>query len=111
MRHLCAADRQGQRRMMMLLAKSYSRSRHGDTPPNYALLTQHSRDVAEACSALTQTIGDLALSNADLSDKLFPRFELELRANGWIQDLGKASSHFQTMVSGKPHTEQMLRHE
>lgn len=62
----------------MLLAKSYSRSRHGDTPPNYALLTQHSRDVAEACSALAQTIGDLALSNADLSDKLFPRFELEL---------------------------------
>jgi CRISPR-associated endonuclease/helicase Cas3 len=44
-------------------------------------------------------------------DQIFTRFQLELRINGWIQDLGKANNHFQTLVSGKPHTEQLLRHE
>lgn len=97
--------------MTPLLAKSYSRERHPESPPRYALLTQHSRDVAEACAALAETIGPLSLRNANLTDQIFIRFQLELRINGWIQDLGKASNHFQTLVSGKPYTEQLLRHE
>jgi CRISPR-associated endonuclease/helicase Cas3 len=97
--------------MTPLLAKSYSRRRHPESPPRYALLTQHSRDVAEACAALAETIGPLSLQNADLTDQIFIRFQLELRVNGWMQDLGKASDHFQTLVSGKPYTEQLLRHE
>lgn len=97
--------------MTPLLAKSYSRRRHPESPPRYALLTQHSRDVAEACAALAETVGPLSLRNADLMDQIFNRFQLELRVNGWMQDLGKASDHFQTLVSGKPYTEQLLRHE
>lgn len=97
--------------MKRLLAKSYAHQKHGDSPPDYALLTQHSRDVAEACNALALTIGRLTLFNAELDEEVFENFRLTLRANGWMQDLGKVSSHFQTMVSGKPKEDQMLRHE
>jgi CRISPR-associated endonuclease/helicase Cas3 len=97
--------------MKRLLAKSYDRQKHGDSPPDYALLTQHSRDVAEACNALALTVGRTALLNADLDEGIFENFRLTLRANGWMQDLGKVSSHFQKMVEGKPKEEQMLRHE
>lgn len=97
--------------MSRLLAKSYDRTKHGESPPDYALLTQHSRDVAEACDALALTVGRRALLNAELDEDIFEDFCLTLRANGWMQDLGKASSHFQAMVSGKPNEEQMLRHE
>ncbi len=97
--------------MNRLLAKSYDRTKHGEVPPDYALLTQHSRDVAEACNALALTVGRTALLNAELDEDVFENFCLTLRANGWIQDLGKVSSHFQTMVGGKPKEEQMLRHE
>jgi CRISPR-associated endonuclease/helicase Cas3 len=37
-----------------LLAKSYDRGKYGESPPDYALLRQHSRDVAEACDALAK---------------------------------------------------------
>ena len=97
--------------MNRLLAKSYDRQKHGTTPPDYALLTQHSRDVAMACDALARAVGPIALSNAALSPALFARFRLTLRANGWIQDLGKASSHFQEMVTSKPQIKQLMRHE
>ncbi|HWS99813.1 MAG TPA: CRISPR-associated helicase Cas3' [Pyrinomonadaceae bacterium] len=97
--------------MKCLLAKSYAHQKHGDSPPDYALLTQHSRDVAEACNALALTVGRIALFNAELDEDVFENFRLILRANGWMQDLGKVSSHFQTMVSGKQDVEQMLRHE
>ena len=40
-----------------LLAKSYSRKEYADAPPNYALLLQHSRDVAIACKSLARSIG------------------------------------------------------
>jgi CRISPR-associated endonuclease/helicase Cas3 len=96
--------------MNRLLAKSYHK-KHGDAPPDYALLTQHSRDVVAACRALAVGVGRAALFNADLDEDCFDRFSLTLRANGWMQDLGKASSHFQTMVSSNPKFEQMLRHE
>ena len=97
--------------MHRLLAKSYDQRRHGVTPPDYALLTQHSRDVAMACEALAQAVGPVALGNAALSLELFAQFRLALRANGWMQDLGKANSHFQEMVTTAPQIKQLMRHE
>jgi CRISPR-associated endonuclease/helicase Cas3 len=94
-----------------LLAKSYDRRKYGETLPDYALLTQHSRDVAMACNALARAVGSLALANANLNPELFERFQLTLRANGWMQDLGKASSHFQAMVTNRPQIKQLIRHE
>src|SRR5262245_21142757 len=64
-----------------------------------------------ACDALACAVGPLALLNANLNPALFARFRLTLRANGWIQDLGKASSHFQEMVTSKPQIKQLIRHE
>jgi CRISPR-associated endonuclease/helicase Cas3 len=93
-----------------LLAKSYDREKHS-APPDYALLEQHSRDVAAACGALAKAVGPLALYNSGLSDEVFESFCLTLRADGWIQDLGKASSHFQRMVAGEPEIKQLVRHE
>jgi CRISPR-associated endonuclease/helicase Cas3 len=53
-----------------LLAKSYSREKWPDIPPPFALLTQHSRDVAESALALVDHIGKTALANAGLSFSL-----------------------------------------
>jgi len=97
--------------MERLLAKSYNRKVYPDSPPDYALLTQHSRDVAAACRALARQIGKTALANAGLSEDIFDIFKLQLVANGWIQDLGKMSSHFQEMVTEHPQIKQLLRHE
>lgn len=97
--------------MKRLLAKSYDRDKHGYSPPDYALLTQHSRDVANACEALAFAVGHTAMHNAGLDPSEFEKFRLTLRANGWIQDLGKANSHFQQMVSGDPQIRQLVRHE
>ncbi len=97
--------------MKRLLAKSYDREKHGDSPPDYALLTQHSRDVANACDALAIAVGRTALHNAGLELAEVERFQFTLRANGWIQDLGKANSHFQQMVSGDQQIRQLVRHE
>jgi CRISPR-associated endonuclease/helicase Cas3 len=94
-----------------LLAKSYDRPKYGDAPPDYALLLQHSRDVAEACKALAASSGKAAIFRAGLNLESFNRFHRALVANGWIQDLGKASSHFQSMVSGESDITQLLRHE
>jgi CRISPR-associated endonuclease/helicase Cas3 len=98
-----------------LLAKSYNREKYPSMPPEYALLTQHSRDVAEACRVLSKREGRQALLMADLGEyleeSLFTCFSRTLTANGWIQDVGKANSHFQAMVSGKPEAFQLLRHE
>jgi CRISPR-associated endonuclease/helicase Cas3 len=94
-----------------LLAKSYNRADYGCTPPDYALLVQHSRDVAEACKALAASSGQVALFCSNISREAYDRFYRALVANGWIQDLGKASSHFQAMVTGSPQIIQLLRHE
>jgi CRISPR-associated endonuclease/helicase Cas3 len=94
-----------------LLAKSYDRTTHGAEPPDYALLLQHSRDVAEACKALAASSGPAALFCSDISLEDYDRFYRSLVANGWIQDLGKASSDFQAMVTGNPQIIQLLRHE
>jgi len=96
--------------MKPLLAKSYNRSKHA-TPPDYALLTQHTRDVVAACKAVALAVGRTALYNAELGNEEFARFQLALRTNGWLQDLGKASSHYQEMVSNAPQMAQLLRHE
>ena len=97
--------------MNSLLAKSYDQQQYSESPPDYALLTQHSRDVASACDALARTVGLIALSNSDISLELFEPFHVALRANGWAQDLGKANSHFQEMVTRSPQIKQLIRHE
>jgi CRISPR-associated endonuclease/helicase Cas3 len=94
-----------------LLAKSYDRVKHGDAPPDYALLLQHSRDVAEACKALSASSGRIALACSNIAPESLDRFHRALVANGWIQELGKASSHFQAMVAGETQIIQLLRHE
>src|SRR5262245_16032802 len=94
-----------------LLAKSYDRAKCGDVPPDYALLLRHSRDVAEACKALSASSGRVVLACSNISPEFLDRFRRALVANGWIQDLGKASSHFQAMVAGETQIIQLLRHE
>lgn len=97
--------------MNPLLAKSYNKEKYSNRPPDYALLTQHSRDVAEACRALAESVGKTALSNLALTDVDYEKFREKLKATGWIQDLGKSSSHFQTMLSGASDSFQLVRHE
>lgn len=96
---------------MRLLAKSYEQKRHGTVPPDYALLGRHTSDVVAACDALAETVGRNALVNAGVSLDRFDRFRLLLKINGWIQDLGKANSHFQLMVTSEPQITQLVRHE
>ncbi len=97
--------------MKPLLAKSYNKTKYPNYPPDYALLTQHSRDVAQACSALADVVGKLGLDALGLDEEVFEDFKLGLKANGWLQDVGKANSHFQEMVEGKLDGTQLLRHE
>lgn len=98
--------------MSRLLAKSYDRKKHPHEPPSYALLVQHSRDVATACNELARTAGHVALFNAGFDEESFPNFQTALRVNGWLQDLGKASDHFQEMVEHPFDShKQMMRHE
>src|SRR5689334_11389917 len=94
-----------------LLAKSYDRTKYGVAPPDYALLLQHSRDVAEACGALVDAVGLIALRSCEIDAEDFDRFRRSLKANGWIQDSGKANNHFQTMVTTEPQIIQLVRHE
>lgn len=97
--------------MSPLLAKSYNTKKYPHHPPDYALLTQHSRDVAEACRALIEAVGKTALENLGLTKIDREKFREKLKANGWIQDLGKSSNHFQTMLSGAADSFQLVRHE
>ncbi|ACK74092.1 CRISPR-associated helicase Cas3 (plasmid) [Gloeothece citriformis PCC 7424] len=96
--------------MKRLLAKSYDRKKSSE-PPDYALLIVHSRDVSTACKALANLGGKIAISNAQISISKLEEFYITLVTNGWMQDTGKASQHFQEMVSGKPEITQLLRHE
>lgn len=93
-----------------LLAKSYPKpAQGGGAPPAYALLAQHSQDVAAACRALADAAGPAVLRAADLAAEE-PRFRRILLLSGWLQDLGKANDLFQEMLRS-PGTSQMLRHE
>jgi CRISPR-associated endonuclease/helicase Cas3 len=94
-----------------LLAKSYDVARYPGDPPDYALLTQHSQDVADVCDALVSVVGRRALSSLGLSSSLVERLRRALTLNGWLQDIGKISSQFQAMVSGESEIMQLLRHE
>ncbi len=96
--------------MKRLLAKSYNFQEFPEKPPDFALLTQHSRDVAEACQALSDCIGILCLRNAAVTQFTGSDLLLALKTNGWLQDLGKSNSHFQTMLRN-PGFVQLLRHE
>lgn len=93
-----------------LLAKSYSKQRYPQSPPRYALLTEHSRDVFSACETLAEAIGEKCLQNAGISQVYRSRFKQALVLNGWIQDLGKSNEHFQLMIWNK-ETVQLVRHE
>src|SRR5438105_4892547 len=94
-----------------LLAKSYDRKTWPDEPPDFALLTQHSRDVAESAMALVDQLGAVALGNAGLPSSFFPRLRQAVILNAWVQDLGKANDHYRAMVDGNPAQTQLLRHE
>ncbi len=94
-----------------LLAKSYDRLRYPTAPPAYALLTQHTRDVVDASVTIVSIVGRQALTNAGLDVGLFDSFGWIVRANAWIQDLGKANSHTQEMLTSNPQIHQLLRHE
>lgn len=94
-----------------LLAKSYDRKEWTDQPPAFALLTQHSRDVAEAANALVDQVGLAALANAELPSSWLTRLKQTVVLNAWVQDLGKANDHFRAMVDGNPAQTQLLRHE
>ncbi|WP_058866203.1 CRISPR-associated helicase Cas3' [Chloracidobacterium thermophilum] len=94
-----------------LLAKSYPQDRFPHQPPDYALLLQHNRDVAQACTALVEVIGQLVLERTGLTGTDIEAFKKAMAAVGWFEDLGKANSHFQKMVTGAPQLIQLLRHE
>ncbi len=94
--------------MKRLLAKSYDRKKYSEPPP-YALLTQHSRDVATACKALARISGCIALRNAEIESE-WNNFERTLKAVGWLEDLGKSSSHFLEMLTSNDGL-QLIRHE
>lgn len=96
--------------MKRLLAKSFQKDKF-PSPPDYALLLQHSRDVAQAGRTLARTVGAPLLAACGLPQELLPALETTLILCGWLQDLGKANSHFQTMVSSAPEVIQLLRHE
>jgi CRISPR-associated endonuclease/helicase Cas3 len=92
-----------------LLAKSYKRHPDKDPPP-YALLERHTRDVAEAGGTLINAVGQIAFDCAALDPALFEEFALALKANCYIQDFGKANSHFHQMLF-TPGFIQLIRHE
>jgi CRISPR-associated endonuclease/helicase Cas3 len=94
--------------MKRLLAKSYNYQKY-EEPPLFALLTQHSCDVAAACKALARISGCIALRNAEIENER-DDFERTLRATGWLEDLGKSSSHFQEMLTSHDGI-QLIRHE
>lgn len=93
--------------MRHLLAKS-----RRNLPPEASLLVRHTRDVVDACRALHDYAAEIALRTAGISNEIsMARFSRTLRACGWIQDLGKANSHFFDMVDSNPTRTQLLRHE
>ncbi len=111
MRSVLASKRGAVKPVMPLLAKSFDRERHPFGPPSFALLTQHSRDVANVARVLAERYGVVALEAMDVSTALHPTLVRALIACAWLQDIGKSNSHFQEMVGGEPGRSQLLRHE
>ncbi|MCM3080620.1 MULTISPECIES: CRISPR-associated helicase Cas3' [Brevibacillus] len=76
------------------------------------LLIVHAANVSRACVKLADCVGERAFHNMGMAvDTVQLRKHLEWF--GWLHDLGKANSHFQSILihSGHPTTVQMLRHE
>jgi CRISPR-associated endonuclease/helicase Cas3 len=93
-----------------LLAKSYD-SKKGHTPV-FALLINHTRDVADAGNALLKAIGARALSNAGMTEpEWWERLSQSSQLGFWLHDIGKANEHFHLMVEGSRELVQLLRHE
>jgi len=100
-------------RPQRLLAKSYDKDEHPSGPPGFALLLEHTCDVADAGEALLHVLGDHVLDVAGLpaSESESGRFRQAVRLNTLIQDLGKANDQFHEMVWHSPEIVQLLRHE
>jgi CRISPR-associated endonuclease/helicase Cas3 len=94
-----------------LLAKSYDKEKHKKGPPDYALLVQHTRDVANAGDELLDLMRVVVLQAAGLRPEEAEKLDEAVRLNTRIQDFGKANDQFQTMVRGSPEIAQLLRHE
>lgn len=96
-----------------LLAKSYDKDEHLSGPPGFALLVQHTCDVADAGEALLHVLDDYILDVAGLpaSESETGRFRQAVRLNTLVQDLGKANDQFHEMVGNSPEIAQLLRHE
>lgn len=98
-------------RPQRLLAKSYDRSEHSGAPPGYALLVQHTCDVADAGDVLLDVLGQHLLRTANLPTSEIERLCSAVRLNTLAQDIGKANGQFQEMVGVCPDIIQLLRHE
>lgn len=99
--------------MEHLLAKSYDKKKYGDSNsiPDYALLTKHTEDVAEAASTLLQIVGESAIYSADIEPSEWTNFQQSICLNARVQDIGKANSHFQRMLNNSHAPQQLARHE
>ncbi len=95
-------------RTQPLLAKSFA---GGGNPPHHALLTNHTREVADSGDALLEILGQRVIENAGLPNSLVKPLTDAARLSFWLHDLGKANSHFLGMIEGQPDTVQILRHE
>ncbi|MGH9961804.1 MAG: CRISPR-associated helicase/endonuclease Cas3, partial [Pyrinomonadaceae bacterium] len=80
------------------------------TPPPYALLERHTRDVAKAGEILLNAVGRIAFDCTALDPAAFEEFTLALKANCYLQDFGKANSHFHEMLYNSGFI-QLIRHE
>lgn len=94
-----------------LLAKSYRGSANCVDPPRFASLLEHSRDVPMCGKTLFEVVGDDALIAMGLPPERRALLRSALIANGWVQDTGKANSHFEQLVTTNPQISQLLRHE
>lgn len=83
------------------------------SPENAAhLLIVHAANVSRACAKLADCVGERAFHNMGMAEDAVQLRKL-LEWFGWMHDLGKANSHFQSMLSPSSRLTivQMLRHE
>ena len=100
-------------RPQRLLAKSYDKDEHPSGPPGFALLVEHTCDVAERRRGAAARLGTSRLGRrgAPAFESESGRFRQAVRLNTLIQDLGKANDQFHEMVWHSPEIVQLLRHE
>ena len=97
----------------VLLAKSWSSQKPGESPPAYARLLPHLRAVERAGASIVETVGELILRNLDLrADPWLSRLERAVKVACLCHDIGKANEAFELMVRGRLNpTAQPARHE